>query len=99
MNTELAGKVIVVTGASGGIGSAIARKFAEEGARLVLHYRGSRDKAEALRRELSGAESLLVRADLAKEADARRLFGAAKKIRRGIRPGTQKDEIQWLVAC
>jgi len=79
MNTELAGKVIVVTGASGGIGSAIARKFAEEGARLVLHYRGSRDKAEALRRELSGAESLLVRADLAKESDARRLFTAAMK--------------------
>jgi 3-oxoacyl-[acyl-carrier protein] reductase len=79
MQTDLTGKVVIITGASGGIGSAIARKFAEEGARLVLHYRGSRDKAEALRRELSGADVLLVRADLVKEADARRLLGAAMK--------------------
>jgi 3-oxoacyl-[acyl-carrier protein] reductase len=79
MNAELVGKIVVITGASGGIGSAIARKFAEEGARLVLHYRGRRDKAESLRRELSGADVLLVRADLAKEADARRLLGAAMK--------------------
>lgn len=79
MNAELVGKIVVITGASGGIGSVIARKFAEEGARLVLHYRGSRDKAEALRRELSGADVLLVRADLAKEADARRLLSGAMK--------------------
>jgi 3-oxoacyl-[acyl-carrier protein] reductase len=74
MQTDLTGKVVVITGASGGIGSAIARKFAEEGARLVLHYRGSRDKAEALRRELSGADMLLVRADLTKETEVCSLF-------------------------
>ena len=38
MNTNLTGKVILITGASGGIGSAIARAFAGEGAKLVLHY-------------------------------------------------------------
>jgi 3-oxoacyl-[acyl-carrier protein] reductase len=79
MHAELNDKVIVVTGASGGIGSAIARQFAAEGARLVLQYRGGRERAEALRRELAGTETLLVRADLTKETDARKLFSAAAK--------------------
>jgi 3-oxoacyl-[acyl-carrier protein] reductase len=79
MHAELNDKVIVVTGASGGIGSAIARQFAAEGARLVLQYRRGRERAEALRRELAGTETLLVRADLTKETDARKLFSAAVK--------------------
>jgi 3-oxoacyl-[acyl-carrier protein] reductase len=79
MNTELAKKVVVVTGASGGIGSAIARRFAEEGARLVLHYRSQRAAAEKLRRELSEVETLLVRADLTKESDVSRMFGVTIK--------------------
>jgi 3-oxoacyl-[acyl-carrier protein] reductase len=79
MQTDLNGKVVVVTGASGGIGSAIARQFAAEGARLALQYRRGRERAEALRRELAATETLLVRADLTKETDARRLFSAAVK--------------------
>lgn len=79
MDSKLKGNVVVVTGASGGIGSGIARQFAAEGARLVLHYRTGRDRAEQLRRELSGVESLLIRADLAKEADVKRLFTQAAK--------------------
>jgi 3-oxoacyl-[acyl-carrier protein] reductase len=79
MNTELAEKVVVVTGASGGIGSVIARKFAEEGARLVLHYRSNRESVEKLCRELSKVDTFVVRADLTKESDVHRLFGAAMK--------------------
>lgn len=74
MNSELRDKVVIVTGASGGIGSAIARKFSGEGAKVVLHYRGNRANAEALRRELKDANSIVVRADLTKEAGAKRLF-------------------------
>jgi 3-oxoacyl-[acyl-carrier protein] reductase len=77
MNTELAGKIIVITGASGGIGSAIAREFAAEGANLVLHCRRNRSRAEALRRELNGVASLVVQADLTRESEVSRLFASA----------------------
>jgi len=79
MNTELEGKVVVVTGASGGIGSATARKFAAEGASLVLHCRSNAATARALQDELKNARSIVVRADLTREPDVKRLFSAAKK--------------------
>jgi 3-oxoacyl-[acyl-carrier protein] reductase len=79
VNSGLKDKVIVITGASGGIGSAIARKFAAEGARLVLHCRNNRKHAQALQSELTAVESLVVPADLTKEAEAKRLFHQAAK--------------------
>src|SRR2546430_2272044 len=77
MNTNLAGKVVMVTGASGGIGSAIARSFAAEGARLVLHYRHGHARAVALQQELAGVDAIGIRADLTKEADVKKLFARA----------------------
>ena len=74
MNTNLANKVILITGASGGIGSAIARKFAAEGAKLALHYRRGRIQIDALSREFHRSDVLMVQADLSKEAPVKRLF-------------------------
>jgi 3-oxoacyl-[acyl-carrier protein] reductase len=79
MKTALEDKVILITGASGGIGSAIARKFAEEGAKLILHCRSNVAGAKFLQRELADVDSLIVRADLTKEAEVKQLFAAAKK--------------------
>jgi 3-oxoacyl-[acyl-carrier protein] reductase len=79
METGLGGKVVVVTGASGGIGSAIARHFATEGARLVLHYHSARKSAVDLQRELESVESIIVQGDLTREIEAQRLFAQARK--------------------
>jgi 3-oxoacyl-[acyl-carrier protein] reductase len=78
METGLAGKGIVVTGASGGIGAACARAFAAEGAHVALHYFRSRDRAEALAREIGGDVPIL-NADLTVEEDVDGLFEAARE--------------------
>jgi len=79
METDLARKVVAITGASGAIGSAIAQRFAAEGAKLVLHYRSNRSSVEALRQKLNVEDSIIVHADLKKEIEVRRMFARAIK--------------------
>ena len=76
MDTQLEGKGVLVTGGAGGIGSAIVRAFAEERAKVAVHYHQSADKAEVLARQVGGAA---VRADLTSEADVDALVPAALK--------------------
>lgn len=79
MQTGLGGQTVLITGASGGIGSAIARAFAAEGARLGLHYRTGRDRVRALQHDLGEVEAMAVRADLRREGDVKRLVAAVAK--------------------
>jgi 3-oxoacyl-[acyl-carrier protein] reductase len=69
----LAGKGVLVTGASGGIGAACVRLFAAEGARVVVHYHRGRERAEAV-----GGAAVLG-ADLTDEAQVDTLFAGARE--------------------
>ena len=67
------GQVAVVTGAGGGIGSAISRQLAEAGAQVVLTYRQSREKTQAVAESLGGQGHLVAQAPVDDSAAVQRL--------------------------
>ena len=78
---KLIGKVAIVTGASKGIGAAISKALAKEGAAVAVNYSASREGAERTVTEITreGGKAVAIQADVSKAIEVRRLFEETKK--------------------
>ncbi|MEO7414475.1 MAG: glucose 1-dehydrogenase [Opitutaceae bacterium] len=80
ISQKLSGQVAVVTGASKGIGAAIATHLAGAGAAVVVNYSSSREGADRVVAKIkaAGGKAIAVQADVSKPAEVERLFAEAK---------------------
>lgn len=83
---EKTNPVAIVTGASRGIGAAVAARLAKEGFTVVVNYVGRADAAEQVVRDIvaAGGKAISAQADVAKAADVRRLFDTVDEVYGGV---------------
>ncbi|WP_072687213.1 3-oxoacyl-ACP reductase [Rhodococcus marinonascens] len=72
-------QIVLVTGGGRGLGTSIVRSFAQQGARVIVNYRNSRDAAEALASSLDAGQAIALRADVTDAEQVKALFSAAEE--------------------
>jgi 3-oxoacyl-[acyl-carrier protein] reductase len=79
-------RTAIVTGASGGIGRAVAERLADDGVAVVVHYSGRKDRADETVAAITakGGTALAVQADVADKAEVEALFDAAERAFGGV---------------
>lgn len=79
---KLSGKVAIVTGASKGIGAAIAKEYAAQGAAVVVNYATSKEDADKVVKEIVALDgkAIAVQGSVAKADDVKRIFDETKKV-------------------
>jgi glucose 1-dehydrogenase len=100
MKRKVEGQIAIVTGASSGIGAGVAKALGKEGAKVVVNYSSSEDKAKIVLDEIvsEGGEGFIIHADVSKESDVLNMFAETFK-RYGTvdilvnNAGLQKDSV------
>lgn len=99
MTKKLLNKVVVVTGASKGIGAGIAKQMGAEGAKVVVNYASSKADADNVVNEIikNGGTAIAVQGDVSKSADIKRLFEETKKAFGGLDVLVNNAGIYWAL--
>ncbi len=86
MNKKLENKVVIVTGASKGIGAGIAKQMGAAGAKVVVNYATSKESATAIVQEIAqaGGHAIAIQGDMSKQSDVKHLFNETIKAFGGL---------------
>lgn len=81
MYTDLKGKVVAITGASSGLGKAMALRFGQEQAKVVINYYSNEKEAQTVKEEVqkAGGEAVIIQGDVTKEEDVKNIVQTAVK--------------------
>ncbi|WPO84177.1 SDR family NAD(P)-dependent oxidoreductase [Chryseobacterium sp. JJR-5R] len=82
ISQTLKGKVVIVTGASKGIGAGIAREVATAGVKVVVNYSSSREGADQVVNDITsqGGQAVAIQGDVSKNEDVKKLFKSAEEV-------------------